>query len=33
MNVVDKTASEDMEVDKVYNTAGEEDLHEDDETS
>ena len=33
MNVVDKTAFEDMEVDKDEYTAGEEDLHEDDETS
>ena len=32
MNVVDKTASEDMEVDKDEYTAG-KDLHEDDETS
>ena len=34
MNVLEKTASEDMEVDKLdYTTGGDEDLHDEDETS
>jgi len=33
VNVLEKTASEDMEVDKVDYTTGDEDLHDDDETT
>jgi hypothetical protein len=33
VNVLEKTASEDMEVDKVDYTTRDEDLHDDDETS